>query len=99
MHTISKNDVVEKFHFDLMKFTFFQLGIKFDFSKLVQNNLNMSSMLFQVLGENEDVINVIDHEIIQVLMKNIIHEVLKDSKCIRKANGHHNILKIAIACT
>jgi hypothetical protein len=28
----------------------------------------------------------------------IIHEMLKDNKCIRKAKGHHNILKMAMAC-
>jgi hypothetical protein len=53
-----------EFHFGLMKFTFVQFGIKFNFPELVQNKSNMSFMLFQVFGENEDVINLIDHKII-----------------------------------
>jgi hypothetical protein len=35
VNAISKDDVIEKFHIDLMKFTFFQLGIKSNFFKLV----------------------------------------------------------------
>jgi hypothetical protein len=34
-NAISKDDVIEEFHINLMKFTFFQLGIKFDFLELV----------------------------------------------------------------
>jgi len=41
-----------------MKFMFLQLGIKSNFLKLVSNKLNMFFMFFQVLGVNEDVINV-----------------------------------------
>jgi hypothetical protein len=32
-------------------------------------------------------------------MENIIHEVLKDDMCNRKAKGHQNILKMTIMCT
>jgi hypothetical protein len=42
---IFKDDVTKEFHFGLMKFTFFQLGIKSNFPKLVQNKSNML-MLF-----------------------------------------------------
>jgi hypothetical protein len=63
-NVISKDDVANEFHFGLMKFTFVQFGIKFNFPELVQNKSNMSFMLFQVFGENEDVINLIDHKII-----------------------------------
>jgi hypothetical protein len=33
----------------------------------------MAFMVFHVLWKNEDVINVVDHEIIQILMKDISH--------------------------
>jgi hypothetical protein len=39
-------DVAEEFHFSLMKFAFFQLGIRSNFHELVQNKSNMSFMLF-----------------------------------------------------
>jgi len=64
VHTISINDVTKEFHFSLMKLTFLQFSIKFGFLELVQNKSNMLFMLFKVLGANEDVINVINHEII-----------------------------------
>jgi len=53
-----------------MKFEFLQLGIKSNFLKLVQNNMYVSFMNLHVLRKNEDVINVMDHEIIQVFTKN-----------------------------
>jgi hypothetical protein len=64
VHTISINNVIKEFHFNLMKFTFIQFGIKFNFLELVQNKSNTLFMLFKVLGANEDVINVTNHEII-----------------------------------
>jgi hypothetical protein len=36
-NAISKDDVAKEFHFGLMKFTFLQFGIKFNFPELVQN--------------------------------------------------------------
>jgi hypothetical protein len=46
VNIIFRDDVVEEFHFGLMKFTFIQLGIKSNFPKLVQNKSNMLLMLF-----------------------------------------------------
>jgi hypothetical protein len=67
-----------------------------NFFKLVQNKLNMSSMFFHVLGKNENVIDVTNDEINQVFMGNIIHQMLKNSKCINKAKRHDHIFKMAI---
>jgi len=36
-NVISKDDVTQEFHFKLMEFTFFQFGIKSNFSKFFQN--------------------------------------------------------------
>jgi hypothetical protein len=44
VNAIFRDDVAKEFHFGLMKFTFFQLDIKFDFPKLIQNKLNMLFM-------------------------------------------------------
>jgi uncharacterized protein (DUF779 family) len=52
----------------------------------------MLFMLFKVLGENEDVINVIDHKIIPLFIKKHQYEVLKHGKCICKAKGDHSRL-------
>ncbi len=62
-------------------------------------HVEMVFMFFQVLGENEDVINVTNYKIIEIFTKNIIHEMLKDGKCIYKAKMHHHIFKMFVACT
>jgi len=49
----------------------------------------MAFMVLHVLWENEDVINVTNHEIIQVLTKDIIHQMLENNKCVSKAKWHH----------
>jgi hypothetical protein len=36
-------------------------------------------MVLHVLQENEDVVNVTNYENIQVLTKNIVHQMLKDN--------------------
>jgi hypothetical protein len=53
-------------------------------------------MSFHVFRKNEDVIDVINHEIIQIFVENIVHQVLKDGKGIRKAKRHHHIFEMAI---
>ncbi len=95
-NAISKNNITQEFHFKFMESTFFQFGIKINFSKFFQNNMYMVFMVCHVLWENEDVINVTNHKIIQIFMEDIIHHMLKNNKCINKAKGHHNIFKMAI---
>jgi hypothetical protein len=93
---ISKNNITHEFHLRFMESTFFQFGIKINFSKLFQNNTYMVLMVCHVLKKNEDVIDIIDHKIIQIFIEDIIHHMLKNSMCISKAKGHHNIFKMAI---
>jgi hypothetical protein len=52
-----------------MEFTHFQFGVKSNLLKLLQNQTYMALMVLNILWENEDDIDVINHEIIQVLMK------------------------------
>ncbi len=69
----SKDDVTQEFHFILMEVTFFQFGVKSNFPKLFQNQMYMAFMVLHVIWENEDVNNVINHEIIHVFSKDIVH--------------------------
>ncbi len=71
-----------------MKNTFFQFNIKSNLSKLLQNQTYMVLMILHVLWKNEDAIDVINHKIIQILMKDIIHRMLENSKRISKAKWH-----------
>jgi hypothetical protein len=52
-----------------MEFTFLEFGVKSNLPKLFQNQTYMAFMVLHVFWENEVVINVRKHEIIQVIMK------------------------------
>ncbi len=54
----------KKINFNLMKFTFLQLGEKFNFLGLLQNKMYMSFVVLHVFEKNENFIDAIDHEII-----------------------------------
>ncbi len=69
------------------EFAFFQLGIKFNFLKLVQNISYISFTFLHVLGENENVINVTTNEIIQVFTKNSFMERGKMIGAFIRSNG------------
>jgi len=96
VNIISKNNITQEFHLRLMEFTFLQFSIKINFSELFENKMYMVFMVCHVLRENEDVTDAIDHKIIQILMEDIIHHMLKDNRCIGKAKGHHNIFKMVV---
>jgi hypothetical protein len=65
-NAISRNNILKEFHFGVMEFTFLQLNVKFNLFELVQNILNMSFMFLHVLDKKKDLIDVTNHEIIQV---------------------------------
>jgi hypothetical protein len=48
-NAISRNDVIQEFHFKLEEFTFFQFGIKSNLLKLFQNQRYMALMVLHVL--------------------------------------------------
>ncbi len=75
------------------EFAFFQLGMKSNFLKLVQNISYISFTFLHVLGENENVINVTTNEIIQVLTKNALMECGKTIGAFIKFNGMTTYLK------
>ncbi len=93
-NVIFRNDITQEFHFRLMEFTFLQFGVKSNLPKLLQNYMYMAFMVFNVIWENEDVINVIDHEIIQVFAKDIVQQMLKNNMQVSKAKWHYNIFKM-----
>ncbi len=94
--TFPKKYVLKEFHFSLMEFAFLELNVEFNFFELVQNKSNMLFMFLHVLGKHEDAIHVTCDKIIQVFMKNIVHQMLKDGRGIRKTKRHHHIFKMTI---
>ncbi len=83
VNAISRYNISKEFHFNLMEFSFFQLRVKCEFVKLVQHKLKLF-MFLHVLGKNGDVIDVTNHKIIKVFIKNIFIEYWKMAciKCI-----------------
>src|SRR3984893_13253748 len=54
---------------------------------------DMFNMLFQVLGVDEDVVKVDDHEHVKEVREDVIHEVLEGGGGICEPKGHHTPLK------
>jgi hypothetical protein len=65
VNTIFIDNIHKEFDFNLMEFASLQLNVGSNFSELVQNKSNMLFMFFYLLRENEDVIDVKNHEVIQ----------------------------------
>jgi hypothetical protein len=79
-----------------MEITLLQFGIKSNLLKLLQNQMYMVLMVLHVFWENKDVIDVTNHEIIQIFMKDIINQLLKNIRHVSKAKWHHNIFKMVV---
>ncbi len=73
VNVIFRDEITQEYHFRLMEFTLFQFGIKSNFPKFFQIQMYMALIIFHVLWKNENDINVIDHKIIQIFTKDIIH--------------------------
>ena len=54
---------------------------------------DMFDMLFRVLGVDEDVVEVDDHEHVKEVGEDVIHEVLESGRCICEPKGHHTPLE------
>ncbi len=86
-NAILKNDVIQKFHFRLMEFTFLQFGVKFNFPKLFQNKTYMAFVVLHVLQENEDVIDVANKKIIWISWKTSFLKSWKTIGALVRPNG------------
>lgn len=57
----------------------------------------MLLVFFKGLRENEDIVEVDDHESVQERPKEVVHEPLEGSGCIAEAKGHDKALVVAIS--
>ena len=53
--------------------------------KLLEDNMNMTSMIFFGLGINKNIINEDDHKDIKFLHEDAIHQIHEISRCIGEA--------------
>src|SRR6185295_3547159 len=70
------------------KLTFAKLGIKTMLSKLLEDNMNMTSMIFLGLGIDKNIINEDNHKDIKFFHEDAIHQIHEVSRCIGEAEGH-----------
>ena len=54
---------------------------------------DMFDVLFRVLGVDEDVVEVDDHERVEEVREDVVHEVLEGGGCICEPKGHHTPLE------
>ena len=76
-NTVLGEDMTKKRDFFKPKFTFAKLGIKTMLSKLLENNMNVTSMIFLDLGINENIINKDDHKDTSSSMKMLFIRYMK----------------------
>ena len=65
-----------------MKFTLRQVQEETILPEPLEYLSDMFNMLFQVLGVDEDVIKVDDHEHVKEVREDVVHEVLESGRCI-----------------
>ncbi len=62
-------------------------------SELLKDLLDVLAMVGQVLGVNEDVINIHYHTTMEELPEHLVHKFLEDGE--GKAEGHYEVLVVA----
>jgi hypothetical protein len=84
--------VVQKFYTIQSEFTLGKLSIELMASKMLENNVQVLSMIFLVLGINKDVINKNHNELLNFGYEYRIHEIHKVGRSIRETKRHDQIL-------
>ena len=54
----------------------------------------MLYMIFQRRGEDKNVIKVYQYKIVQFILKQHVHHLLKSRRCIRNSKGHYHKLEL-----
>ena len=76
-----------------MKFTLCQVQEETVLLEPLEYLSDMFDMLFRVLGVDEDVIKVDDHERVKKVGEDVVHEVLESGRHICEPKGHHTPLE------
>ena len=76
-----------------MKFTLSRVQEETVLPEPLEHLSDMFDMLFRVLGVDEDVVEVDDHEHVKEVREDVVHEVLEGGRCICEPKGHHTPLE------
>ena len=77
--------------------TFGELGIEAMFAKLHEGETKMFFMLFLGFGVDKNVIKIYHNELVEVFMKDRVHESRESRRCIGEAKEHDGVLVETVA--
>src|SRR5712664_151807 len=77
--------------------TLFGLGVQIILAQTFQDASDMDLMIFQGIGEDEDIVEVDHYEDVSHVSEDVIHEGLKCSRSIGQAHGHNQEIEGAIS--
>jgi hypothetical protein len=87
-NAILGENMTKKRYFLEPKFALAKLGIEMMLPKLLQYNMDVTSMIFSSLRIDKNIINEDNHKDIKFLHEDTIHQVHKIRRCIGEAKGH-----------
>src|SRR6202043_1661570 len=73
------------------------LGIQTRLSELLQDHADMSPVFRGIFRVNQDIVEVDDHEIIEIFAQYIIHQVLEGRRSVAQTEGHNIVFEEAVA--
>jgi hypothetical protein len=91
-YAFTGNSVAQKFYAFQPEFTRGKLSIELMVSKMLENNVQVLSMIFLILGINKDVINKNYNELVKFGHEYRIHEIHEVGRSIYETKRHDQIL-------
>ena len=79
-----------------MEQTLFRLGVQIVLTQMFQDASDMDLMIFQGIGEDEDIVEVDHYEDVSHVSEDVIHEGLECSRRIGEPHGHNQEFERAI---
>lgn len=93
-HMPTLNDETEEIHRKSVKLAFLCLDISV-FEETLEHQADMLDVPLQVLGEDEDVIQVDKHEPTQHVVEDVVDQILEHHRRIGETERHNQVFKMA----
>lgn len=77
-----------------MEFAFFSFHEQTILKQSLKDQPNTSHMICLIFGENENVIHIDKHKVVNEISQYIVHHCLKNSGSIGESKRHYKILKV-----
>jgi hypothetical protein len=76
-YTVTGDGMSQKFNSIQSKLTFREFGVQVVVSQFLKNNMEMFSMIFWILGVDQNVINEDHNKFVELLHEDKVHEIHK----------------------